>query len=59
MFFACFPYFDHDALMHHALHVLDAPALGLGKPMNMDFTPNGIMEGLWKRYLTSESHPWV
>src|SRR6218665_1771993 len=21
------PYFDHDAFMHHALHVLDAPAL--------------------------------
>ena len=20
------PYFDHDAFMHHALHVLDAPA---------------------------------
>ena len=20
----CFPYFDHDALMHHALHVLVA-----------------------------------
>jgi len=22
----CFPSFDHDAYMHHALHVLDAPA---------------------------------
>jgi len=21
----CFPYFDHDAFMHHALHILDAP----------------------------------
>ena len=22
----CFPYFDHDAFMHHALEVIDAPA---------------------------------
>jgi len=21
----CFPYFDHDAFTHHALHVLNAP----------------------------------
>src|SRR6218665_3066713 len=21
----CFPYFDHDAFMHHTLHILDAP----------------------------------
>jgi len=26
-FFVLTPYFDHDAFMHRALHVLDAPAL--------------------------------
>jgi len=25
--FFCFPYFDHDAFMHHALHALEAPEL--------------------------------
>ena len=28
----CTPYFDHDAFTHHALHVLDAPALLLHDP---------------------------
>jgi len=25
IYFFYFPYFDHDAFTHHALHVLDAP----------------------------------
>jgi len=25
LIFFGFPYFDHDAFMHHVLHVLDAP----------------------------------
>jgi len=28
------PYFDHDTFMHHALHVLDAPASGVYRSSN-------------------------
>src|SRR6218665_2461036 len=28
IFYVFSPYFDHDAFMHHPMHVLDAPGLG-------------------------------
>jgi len=27
------PYFDHDAFMHHTMHILDAPAPGWKRPV--------------------------
>src|SRR6218665_2654465 len=51
----CFPYFDHDAFMHHALRVLDASALEMYKIRKnlMDNPPSEILTSVdcffWQR----------
>src|SRR6218665_1144389 len=44
------PYFDHDAFMHHPMHVLDAPGfehLSLkGVPFNSDISDDFFIKGL-------------
>ena len=47
-YFTCIsfpPYFDHDAFMHHPMHVLDAPARTVGQRTigQADCSPRGLL----------------
>jgi len=50
----CFPYFDHDAFMHHVFHVLDAPGHEYDPPPLV----NVHMSSTWNTHHSLETAIW-
>jgi len=56
-----FPYFDNDAFIHHALHILDAPPLSVGLWTSWAQVPctHDHYANKWTRFLTRRLFEFV